>query len=56
MSDFLAMGGYAGYVWPAFAVFFGVLLIDYVAPGIRRRRIIRDIRARLQRQQNKRGS
>jgi heme exporter protein D len=40
MSQFLAMGGYAVYVWPAYAVFFLV----------RRRRNLRELRARLARQ------
>lgn len=50
MSHFLAMGGYAAYVWPAYAVFFIVLIADYLAPGIRRRRQLRELRARLARQ------
>ncbi|MEV8519427.1 heme exporter protein CcmD [Dyella marensis] len=50
MSHFLAMGGYAAYVWPAYAVFFIVLVADYLAPGIRRRRQLRELRARLARQ------
>lgn len=50
MSQFLAMGGYAAYVWPAYAVFFLVLIADYLAPGIRRRRQLRELRARLARQ------
>ena len=31
-SDFFAMGGYAAYVWPAYAVFLAVLLADTLAP------------------------
>jgi heme exporter protein D len=50
VSHFLAMGGYAAYVWPAYAVFFIVLIADYLAPGIRRRRQLRELRARLARQ------
>lgn len=50
MSQFLAMGGYAAYVWPAYAVFFTVLIADYLAPGVRRRRQLRELRARLARQ------
>jgi len=50
VSHFLAMGGYAAYVWPAYAVFFIVLVADYLAPGIRRRRQLRELRARLARQ------
>jgi heme exporter protein D len=50
MDDFLAMGGYAWYVWPAYAVFFIVLLADYMAPGVQRRRILRELRGRIARQ------
>ena len=50
MSQFFAMGGYAAYVWPAYAVFFIVLIADFLAPGIRRRRQLRELRARLARQ------
>ena len=50
MSQFLAMGGYAAYVWPAYAVFFVVLIADFVSPLLRRRRNLRELRARLARQ------
>lgn len=50
MSTFLAMGGYAAYVWPAYAVFFIVLLADALAPVMRRRKLIRDLRGRIARQ------
>jgi heme exporter protein D len=50
MSAFLAMGGYAAYVWPAYAVFFLVLIADFLSPALRRRRNLRELRARLARQ------
>jgi len=50
LHEFLAMGGYAAYVWPAYAVFFIVLIADTVAPRLRRRRVLRELRARLARQ------
>ncbi|HEX8776702.1 MAG TPA: heme exporter protein CcmD [Rhodanobacter sp.] len=50
MQHFLAMGGYAAYVWPAYAVFFVVLIADSAAPQLRRRRILRELRGRLARQ------
>ena len=50
LQTFLAMGGYAAYVWPAYAVFFAVLIADSVAPRLRRRRVLRELRARLARQ------
>ncbi len=49
IQHFFAMGGYAGYLWPAYAVFFIVLLADFFAPARRRRRLLRDLRARLAR-------
>ncbi len=50
LQAFLAMGGYAAYVWPAYAVFFVVLIADTVAPRLRRRRVLMELRARLARQ------
>jgi heme exporter protein D len=49
MSDFFAMGGYAGYVWTAYAVFFVVLAIDAAAPVLQRRRALRELSGRLKR-------
>ncbi|MDO1527446.1 heme exporter protein CcmD [Fulvimonas sp. R45] len=51
MRDFLAMGGYAAYVWPAYAVFFLVLAADWLAPALRRRRLLRELRGRIARQE-----
>jgi len=50
LQAFFAMGGYAAYVWPAYAVFFLVLIADTIAPRLRRRRVLRELRARLARQ------
>ena len=50
MSHFLAMGGYAMYVWPAYAMFFIVLIADYLNPWLRRRRNLRELRGRIARQ------
>ena len=50
LGGFLAMGGYAAYVWPAYAVFFIVLFADFLAPQLRRRRNLRELNARLARQ------
>lgn len=50
LQHFLAMGGYAAYVWSAYAVFFIVLIADALAPRLRRRRVLRELRARLARQ------
>jgi len=51
LHDFLAMGGYAAYVWPAYALFFVVLVADAIAPRARRKRLLRELRARLARQE-----
>ncbi|MEP6897676.1 MAG: heme exporter protein CcmD [Rhodanobacter sp.] len=50
LQHFFAMGGYAAYVWPAYAVFFIVLVVDTLAPRLRRRRVLRELRARIARQ------
>lgn len=50
LQDFLAMGGYAAYVWSAYAVFFIVLLADTLVPTVRRRQVVRALRAQLARQ------
>ncbi|MGA7297046.1 MAG: heme exporter protein CcmD [Rhodanobacteraceae bacterium] len=55
MNTFFAMGGYAIYVWPSFAVFFLVLLADFIAPALRRRRTLSEVRAMLRRKQTGRG-
>ncbi|MEO6798778.1 MAG: heme exporter protein CcmD [Rhodanobacter sp.] len=50
LQTFFEMGGYAAYVWPAYTVFFIVLIADTVAPRLRRRRILLELRSRLARQ------
>jgi len=50
MADFFAMGGYGGYVWASYIVFFVVLAADAVAPFWQRRRTLRDLKGRLTRQ------
>jgi heme exporter protein D len=54
MHEFFAMGGYAAYVWPAYAVFFAVLAWDWVAPAMRRRQLLRELRGRVAREQLRR--
>ncbi|HET9819881.1 MAG TPA: heme exporter protein CcmD [Rhodanobacteraceae bacterium] len=53
MMQFIAMGGYAMYVWPAYAVFFTMLAWDWFAPTLRRRRFTRELRGRLAREHNR---
>lgn len=40
MSEFLQQGGYAGYVWGAFGVTFGLLLIEVIQLRWSRRTIL----------------
>ncbi|TAH47789.1 MAG: heme exporter protein CcmD [Elusimicrobia bacterium] len=47
------MGGYATYVWSSYAIFVAGLLIDYLAPRWRNRRIITELHGRLARQKKK---
>ena len=53
MNDFLAMGGYGAYVWSSYAIFALALLIDYIAPRLRNRRGIAELRGRRKRQQRR---
>ena len=46
MHEFLTMGGYAGYVWPAYAIALIVIVVNCVAPLRRLRRLKADIRRR----------
>ncbi|HEX3894763.1 MAG TPA: heme exporter protein CcmD [Rudaea sp.] len=55
MSDFFGMGGYGAYVWPAYLVFFVVLLFDALSPFIQRRRAMRELQSRLKREAAKRS-
>jgi heme exporter protein D len=55
MMHWLAMGGYAAYVWPAYTLFFAVLAWDWFAPALRRRRVARQLRGRLARGQTRRA-
>jgi heme exporter protein D len=56
LQPFFAMGGYAAYVWPAYAIFFIVLVADTLVPTLRRRRALREVRAQLTRQNARRGT
>ena len=56
MNDFFAMGGYAVYVWPAYAVFVVVLALEALAPRTQRKRLLADIRGRLKRRDARTGT
>lgn len=50
MNEFLAMGGYGAYVWSSYAIFLIALFFDFLAPRLRNRRVVADLRGRLKRQ------
>jgi heme exporter protein D len=43
MSDFLAMGGYAFYVWGSYIVTFGLMAAEIVLLAMRRRGVLRNL-------------
>ncbi|MDZ7749305.1 MAG: heme exporter protein CcmD [Halofilum sp. (in: g-proteobacteria)] len=45
-QEFLAMGGYAAFVWPSYALAVIVLVANVVAPHVRERRLLRTIARR----------
>jgi len=45
MSEFLSMGGYAAFVWPAYGLTLIVLVGNVLLPRRRHRRILRQLRA-----------
>lgn len=49
MKEFLAMGGYAFYVWTSYGLALVVLVANLVAPFMLRRKLLGDIARRLRR-------
>ena len=43
MSEFLAMGGYAAYVWGSFGVFAVVVIWNVLTPGMARAGVMRKL-------------
>ncbi|MFM2589291.1 heme exporter protein CcmD [Vibrio sp. TBV020] len=50
LGDFFAMGGYAGYVWAAFGITFGVMLVLLVSSIRRGRALLNEVQAKVDRQ------
>ena len=48
LSHFLSMGGYAAFVWPAYAVTLIVLIVNVLAARASYRRALEEARRRLQ--------
>jgi heme exporter protein D len=55
MSEFFSMGGYGAYVWSAYAIFFVLLIADALAPQLRKKRVLRELRGRVRRERAKAG-
>ena len=51
LSDFLAMGGDAAYVWTAYAIFAALVAASLIQPRLARRRILKQLRARQEREE-----
>lgn len=47
VENFLAMGGYATYVWGSYLVTLGVLIAELILLAQRRRRLLGELRARV---------
>ena len=56
MSDFLSMGGYGAYVWPAYAAFFLILGSEALLPLLKRRRVLAELRGKWKRAQRREGT
>lgn len=52
VSEFFAMGGYAGYVWPAFGLTFVVLAINYWSVVHQRKRAIASLNRKFKLEQS----
>lgn len=49
-SDFIAMGGYAGYVWSAFGITFGAMLVLLIVSVRRGKALLSEVQAKVDRQ------
>jgi len=56
VDNFFNMGGYAGFVWSAYAVFFIVLAIDTIAPMLQRRKALKELQSRMRREAARKSS
>lgn len=52
MSEFFYMGGYAWYVWPAYAFFFVVLALNWWDARQKQKRALRRVKMKLARQKS----
>jgi len=47
LDNFLAMGGYATYVWGSYLVTLGLLIVELILLVQRKRRLLGELRARV---------
>jgi heme exporter protein D len=52
MNEFFAMGGYAEYVWPSYALALIVLVANIIAPMQQRKKTVTDIARKIRRARN----
>jgi len=50
MAEFFNMGGYAGFVWPAYGLALAILIINIVVPRARERQLREQIAHRIRRE------
>jgi heme exporter protein D len=55
LSDFIAMGGHARYVWPCYLIAFLVFILNLVLPVVARQRFFNDQSRRLRRETSMRN-
>lgn len=51
LSEFLHMGGYGFYVWLSYGLGAAVLVLNLLWPMVQRRRLLRELAARLRREE-----
>jgi heme exporter protein D len=49
-ESFWAMGGYAAYVWPAYALTAAVLAYNWIGPVLARKRLLRQLQLKQKRE------
>ncbi len=52
MSEYLAMGGYAEYIWPSYILALIILVANIVAPMLQRKKTVTDIARKIRRARN----
>ncbi len=53
LAAFFHMGGYAVYVWSAYGIFAVLMAANLIQPRLARRKFLRQLRARLEREESR---